>query len=61
MIEQGVETGYVSNALIAKRGRLTRWVGYNVTVPVDEEWKRKWTPDKRVYKLKCHWVDKYKD
>lgn len=50
MLEQGVETGDVPNLLISKRGRLTRWVGYNLPW-VGEEWKKKWTPEQRVYRL----------
>lgn len=53
---QGVDTGDLTNSLLFKRGRLTRWVGYNYTPPITEEWQRKWTPDIRRYKLKGHWV-----
>lgn len=50
MIRQGVETGDTPNLLTSKRGRLTRWVMYNKPW-VGEEWKKKWTPDERIYKL----------
>jgi len=60
MTQQGVETGDVSECMLWKMARLTQWVGYNSPVVVDEEWKRKWARDARVYKLRCYWMSDVK-
>lgn len=55
-MQQGVDVGDMTETLLRKRGRLTRWRMHTEPTIVNEEWKRHWVYPKRIYKLECWWV-----